>query len=179
MTNEQLTEFIKKNQFENFNEVLNCVKNIIKNGSNLSSENEQLIVIKFNLLNSKEIYDRLNGTHISDESLYVYNLIKKDTQNLNELYDNLSYSFHKLLSEYRKGFGIVFAAFLLTIISFFFIYLTFNSFDFVNLDITNFGDRMHKVETYLNISIFTSIVSILLFLIGFFILYNSSKLNNN
>ena len=156
MTNEQLTEFIRKNQFENFNDVLNCVKNIIKNGSNLSSENEQLIVIKFNLLNSKEIYDRLNGTHISDESLYVYNLIKKDTENLNELYDNLSYSFHKLLSEYRKGFGIVFAAFLLSIISFFIIYL--------------------KVENYLNISTFISIVSILMSITGFFILYKSSKI---
>ena len=156
MTNEQLTEFIRKNQFENFNDVLNCVKNIIKNGSNLSSENEQLIVIKFNLLNSKEIYDRLNGTHISGESLYVYNLIKKDTENLNELYDNLSYSFHKLLSEYRKGFGIVFASFLLTIISFFIIYL--------------------KVENYLNISTFISIVSILMSITGFFILYKSSKI---
>ena len=156
MTNEQLTEFIRKNQFENFNDVLNCVKNIIKNGSNLSSENEQLIVIKFNLLNSKEIYDRLNGTHISGESLYVYNLIKKDTENLNELYDNLSYSFHKLLSEYRKGFGIVFASFLLTIISFFIIYL--------------------KVENYLNISKFISIVSILMSITGFFILYKSSKI---
>ena len=156
MTNEQLTEFIRKNQFENFNDVLNCVKNIIKNGSNLSSENEQLIVIKFNLLNSKEIYDRLNGTHISGESLYVYNLIKKDTENLNELYDNLSYSFHKLLSEYRKGFGIVFAAFLLSIISFFIIYL--------------------KVENYLNISTFISIVSILMSITGFFILYKSSKI---
>ena len=156
MTNEQLTEFIRKNQFENFNDVLNCVKNIIKNGSNLSSENEQLIVIKFNLLNSKEIYDRLNGTHISGVSLYVYNLIKKDTENLNELYDNLSYSFHKLLSEYRKGFGIVFAAFLLSIISFFIIYL--------------------KVENYLNISTFISIVSILMSITGFFILYKSSKI---
>jgi magnesium-transporting ATPase (P-type) len=159
--------------------VLNCVKNIIKNGSNLSSENEQLIVIKFNLLNSKEIYDRLNGTHISDESLYVYNLIKKDTQNLNELYDNLSYSFHKLLSEYRKGFGIVFAAFLLTIISFFIIYLTFNSSEITNLEISSIYDYKQKVETYLNISKFISIVSILMFITGFFILYKSSKLNNN
>ena len=59
-TNEQLTESLKNNQYETLSELLNVIKEMIKDGSDmpLSATNEQIIVAKYKLSNIKELYQQ-------------------------------------------------------------------------------------------------------------------------
>ena len=68
-TNEQLTESLKNNQYETLSELLNVIKEMIKDGSDmpLSATNEQIIVAKYKLSNIKELYQRLNSESSNDD----------------------------------------------------------------------------------------------------------------
>jgi len=66
-TNEQLTESLKNNQYETLSELLNVIKEMISNGSDLNATNEQIIVAKYKLSNIKELYQRLNTDSNNDD----------------------------------------------------------------------------------------------------------------
>ena len=68
-TNEQLTESLKNNQYETLSELLNVIKEMIKDGSDmpLNATNEQIIVAKYKLSNIKELYQRLNSESSNDD----------------------------------------------------------------------------------------------------------------
>ena len=66
-TNEQLTESLKNNQYETLSELLNVIKEMISNGSDLNATNEQIIVAKYKLSNIKELYQRLNSESSNDD----------------------------------------------------------------------------------------------------------------
>jgi len=66
-TNEQITESIKNNQYETLSELLNVIKEMISNGSDLNATNEQIIVAKYKLSNIKELYQRLNSESSNDD----------------------------------------------------------------------------------------------------------------
>ena len=67
--NEQLTESLKNNQFETLSELLNVIREMIKDGSDmpLNETNEQIIVAKYKLSNIKELYQRLNSESSNDD----------------------------------------------------------------------------------------------------------------
>ena len=68
-TNEQLTESLNNNQFETLSELLNVIREMIKDGSDmpLNETNEQIIVAKYKLSNIKELYQRLNSESSNDD----------------------------------------------------------------------------------------------------------------
>jgi hypothetical protein len=163
MNNEQLSEALRSNQFENLNDVLSLVKEMIKNGTDLNSDNELLIVIKFNLLGVKEIYDRIEGSYISNESASIYNTLKKDTETLFETNEKLEYSLDLIFSNFKKGFGFLLVAFIISIVSGIFLYISF--------------DKLNTND--INILLFLSFCTVILSFIGILILFNSSKLKSN
>ena len=67
--NEQLTESLKNNQYETLSELLNVIREMIKDGSDmpLNETNEQIIVAKYKLSNIKELYQRLNSESSNDD----------------------------------------------------------------------------------------------------------------
>jgi len=82
-TNEQLTESLKKNLYENLSEVLNIVREMKNNGTDLNTTNEQFIVAKFRLSNIKDLYQRLNSDS-SNENIKqtVYNSVTTNEQTI-------------------------------------------------------------------------------------------------
>ena len=83
-TNEQLTESLKNNQYETLSELLNVIKEMIKEGSDmpLSATNEQIIVAKNKLSNIKELYQRLNSESSNDDIKQT--VYKSDSSNQNK-----------------------------------------------------------------------------------------------
>ena len=142
---------------------LKLVKEMIKNGTDLNSDNELLIVIKFNLLGVKEIYDRIEGSYISNESASIYNTLKKDTETLFETNEKLEYSLDLFFSNFKKGFGFLLVAFIISIVSGIFLYISF--------------DKLNTND--INILLFLSFCTVVLSFIGILILFNSSKLKSN
>ena len=69
LTNEQLTEALKNNQYETLSELFNVIKEMIKDGSDmpLTETNERIIVAKYKLSNIKELYQRLNSESSNDD----------------------------------------------------------------------------------------------------------------
>ena len=69
LTNKQLTESLKNNQYETLSELFNVIKEMIKDGSDmpLTETNEQIIVAKYKLSNIKELYQRLNSESSNDD----------------------------------------------------------------------------------------------------------------
>jgi predicted phage tail protein len=67
LTNDQLTESLKNNQFDTLSDLLIVIKEMISNGSDLNATNEQIIVAKYKLSNIKELYQRLNSESSNDD----------------------------------------------------------------------------------------------------------------
>jgi hypothetical protein len=147
---------------------------MIKNGTDLNSDNELLIVIKFNLLGVKEIYDRIEGSYISNESASIYNSLKKDTEILFETNEKLEYSLDLIFSNFKKGFGFLLVAFIISIVSGIFLYISFDK-----LNTNDFINSMQSIEKNINILLFLSFCTVILSFIGILILFNSSKLKSN
>ena len=159
MTNEELNKALRQNQFEHFYDVKKIIEEMLKYGNDLSKENEHLIVIKFNLLSVKEIYNEIN--HKVNEHNNNNILIN----NINENYDNLIYNLNDTFSNFKKGFGTILFTNIIVV-------LTAIISSIIISSNNNLGDTL----TISKVVLFIYIISYIIFLFGIIKLYNSSQL---
>lgn len=165
-TNETLHNAIKQNEFPNFDDLIPHIKAMIDNDEPINESNQQLIVAKYDLKNIGEIYKILNGNggnYNSKNNLIANQKVQKKEFTTNELIEEIE----NIFLNYKKGFGYILTAFVVSIINAIGIYIAIS-----NVNMNNLSD----LENYRNIGVFVSIICMVLFLIGIVILYESSHL---
>jgi hypothetical protein len=176
MTNELLTEGLKNKQYQDLYTVLLLAKEIIDKGKSLTSTNEQLIVVMYNLNNIKDLYNKINELgNLDNDKLDEYKKsipgfgIKttdgNDLENSNVSEDELIGSLNQAFEGFKSGFGTILAANILLIITAIISYLSISS-----------GSDLSDIKDTANILLGVNFVCYIIFLLGIIILYNSSEL---
>lgn len=168
-TNEQLEDYLKKNQFKNIDDVLSFILKMMLNGVEINELNKHLIVANFKLKNIKELNEKINSNWLNDE-IGINNSIY-EPQTLKEIDNTKLISLKQISSifdSYKIGFGILILVNLILIISLVFLYF--------NVIISkNIVDIKNIYENYS----YLFFILISFNFIGLLILYKSSNLKIN
>ncbi len=170
MTNELLTEGLKNKQYQDLFSVLQFAKNIIDKGNSLSSTNEQLIVVLFDLKNIKELYEKINEVSQLDKNTineYQSSIsnYKINATEVEELEDELVGSLNQTFASYKDGFGTILVANVIIIMTSILSYITVSS-----------GTSLEEIKDTATMVLIVNFICYIIFLIGIFILYNASSL---
>jgi hypothetical protein len=164
MTNEQLTEGLKNKQYQDLFSVLQFAKNIIDKGNSLSSTNEQLIVVLFDLKNIKELYEKINEVSSLDKNTineYQSSIshYKINATEVEELEDELVVSLNQTFDSYKNGFGTILVANVIIIMTAILSYITVSS-----------GTSLEEIKDTATMVLIVNFICYIIFLIGIFIL---------
>jgi hypothetical protein len=180
-SNESLNIAIKKHFFKNIDDVLKYILNMMLDGCDVNNSNKQLIVERFSLKNINELNELINSNWVKDDTESNEDQLITETQNNTELYNivnqrldhisgnvkndtfGLKNEVKSIIQSYKVGFGILFLVNFLIIIGVIFFYNSMSN--------TNINEIRDSYQNF----VYFSIILMLLNLLGFYILYSSSK----
>jgi hypothetical protein len=183
-SNESLNIAIKNNLFENIDDVLKYILKMMLDGCDVNNSNKQLIVERFSLKNIKELNELINSNWVKDDTVSNEAQLNSETPNDTELFNivnqrldyisgnvkidtfGLKNEVKSIIQSYKVGFGILFLVNLLIIIGVIFFYNSMSN--------TNINEIRDSYQNF----VYFSIILMLLNLLGFYILYSSSKFKN-